>query len=247
MASTSETGNVKNIAAFKELLSICVDLGAGYQPKKAILQISYLNGVISNTNNAMMAWADLKGKYQKNVDDCEIVFNELKLLAPQVIGALKSSDATEEVVETAMGWYRRFLPKPKPKKKKGETSTDGKKPRSISTSHQSRVKLIETFTGLVTAVSKEPSYDPNEPFLKIMALRTFQIKMQTVHDAVMTSLVAERGSRAIRDKNLYEEKTGLVAVGNAVKVYIQSAFAKNTQNHKRVDTVKFTNFKTVNT
>lgn len=43
MASTSETGNAKNVANFEDLISFCTGYGTAYNPNKASIKLSALN------------------------------------------------------------------------------------------------------------------------------------------------------------------------------------------------------------
>jgi len=110
---------------------------------------------------------------------------------------------------------------------------------NISVSQQSFDKLVASFVQLVDYVAQYPSYNPNEPTLKIAALNITAAGFTTANNNVKTAQAASDIAIANRTKILYDPTTGLVQITKEVKAYVKSAFGASSPQYKQVKAIRF--------
>jgi len=246
MASTSETGHVKNINAFAELIVICNNLGAKYSPTKAALKLAALGTVLTNAKTTMQKSIATNASYEKARNERAIVFKPLKQLSSKIMSALKSAGANQLSVDNARTWHHKIQgsrAKPKKATNTSASSADPSAPaakKTVSSSQQSFDKVIEHFERLLGALATEPLYAPNENEVKVATLQTLLSDMKAKNDAVMSARIAAINDNNGRDKVLYDPGTGLADIALAVKVYIHSVFGSNSPEYLNALRLKFT-------
>lgn len=95
MASTTETGHVKNVATFEDLISFCIGYGAANNPSKAALKLPALTMQNTAAIAALQAVNVAKTAYDNATNAREVAFKSLKTLATKVVSALAATEATK--------------------------------------------------------------------------------------------------------------------------------------------------------
>ena len=108
MASTSETGHAKNVANFDELLSFVTGYGAVYNPSKATIKLTALQTLATNAKNAINAVNAALPAYSNAVSAREVAFEPLSKLSTRILNALKATDTTTQVDESATTLVRKI-------------------------------------------------------------------------------------------------------------------------------------------
>ena len=176
MASTTETGHAKNVANFEDLIGFCTAYGANYNPSKASLKLGALNTLKATANANLQAVKTAKTNYDNATNAREIAFKQLRPMATRIINALAATEATEQTLADAKTANNKIQGKRATKAKETTTGTTGSNAspaKTISTSQQSFDNLVDHFAQLITTLSAEPSYIPNESELSIAGLNTF--------------------------------------------------------------------------
>ncbi|MBI5219450.1 MAG: hypothetical protein HY958_11020 [Bacteroidia bacterium] len=268
-----DTGAKKNVANFETLIAHCISQGAAYAPSRLALQLPALNTLHTTAKDSISSDAPTSvdsayAIWQKATNEREIVFKPLKTLATRVINSLASADATEQTIKDARTIVRKIEGARAPKSKKaldafidsthkttsaavtepagsehGRTVEVAEEHKFISTSQQSFDLLVEHFTKLIALVAAEPLYTPNEPDLKIVALKAFLTSMESSNTAVINAATALEDARIARDKILNTDKTGLCDIALAVKKYFKSAFGATSPQYKQISGLKFKKIK----
>ena len=101
MASTSETGNAKNVANFQDLISFVTGYGAVYNPSKNTLKLPQLKTLLASSQASLADVVSINTDYNNKVNERVIAFKDLKPLATRLINALQTTDATKEKIEDA--------------------------------------------------------------------------------------------------------------------------------------------------
>jgi len=108
MASTSETGHAKNVANLDDLISFVTGYAAAYNPSKTTLKLTALQTLSTSAKNAINAVNAALPAYSNAVAAREVAFEPLSKLSTRVMNALKATDTTEQVDESAKTLVRKI-------------------------------------------------------------------------------------------------------------------------------------------
>ena len=244
MASTSETGHAKNVANFELIIADVTSYGATYNPSKASLKIPALTTLSTNSKSAVNAVSAAEPALKLAIDARDAAFKPVSPLVTKVINALKATDTTVQVDETAQTLVRklqgrRATPKKTEDQKKAAAAA-GNEIVEISSSQMSFDSRIENFDKLVKLLVSVPQYTPNEAELKTAALTAFLADLKVKNLAVTTAEVPLNNARIARNDILYKPNTGMVDVALDVKTYIKSVFGASSPQYKKISGLKFT-------
>jgi hypothetical protein len=248
MASTSETGHAKNVANFEDLISFCTGYGATYNPSKAAIQIASLNTLRTNAQGSITGVNSSKTAFTNATNSRQTSFDPLKKLCTKIVNALDATDATDKLVKDAKTINNKIQGKRSGDKTKPPTTpvppippipTPTPEDKSISVSQQSYDSLIENFDKLITLVSSEPTYTPNETDLQISTLQTLLGNLKATNTAVVNAYTNYSNSRITRNSILYAATSGLVDIAGDVKKYVKSVFGATSPQFKQVSKLEF--------
>ena len=243
MASTTETGHAKNVAHFDELISSVLGYGNAFNPSKASIKVDALHSVSANSKNAIGVVSSLFPAYSNAVAAREAAFGPLSKYVTRALNALKATDTTVQVDESARTFARkiqgrRATPKKTEaeKKAKQEAGTEVTEISSSQMSYDSRLENFDKFIKLLTSV---PEYTPNEEDLKIPALTAKYNELKAKNSAVIAAATPLSNARILRNDVLYKANTGLVDIALDTKTYIKSVFGAGSPQYKQVSKLEF--------
>ncbi|MDB5230565.1 MAG: hypothetical protein JWN76_1370, partial [Chitinophagaceae bacterium] len=81
--------------------------------------------------------------------------------------------------------------------------------------------IVQHFSHLITILSADAAYLPNEKSLKVTTLQQQLSALMGANAAVINAYTDVTNARIQRNKILYDEVTGLVSVASDVKAYIK--------------------------
>lgn len=140
--SRSETGHAKNVANFDSLITYVASYGAVYNPSKATLKLPALQALSLSGKNAVNAVNTASPAYSNAVAASrEAAFAPLSKLITRVMNALKATDTSVNVDESAKTYARkiqgtRATPK-KTDEEKIALKAEGKVVNEVSSSQMS--------------------------------------------------------------------------------------------------------------
>ena len=244
MASISETGHAKNVANFDDLISFVLGYGTAYNPSKASIKSNALESLSGYAKKAIDGVNAALPAYSNAVAAREAAFAPLSKLVTRVVNALKATDTTKQVDESARTFARkiqgtRATPKRKDEEQKSNSS-DGKEVVEISSSQMSYDSRLDNFDKLIKLLTSVSLYTPNEADLKVSALTALYNELKTRNTDVVTATTPLSNVRIARNDVLYKDTTGLVDVASDVKTYIKSVFGARSSQYRQVSSLKFT-------
>ncbi len=244
MASTSETGHAKNVANFDNLITDVTALATAYNPSKANLKLAALTTQLTAAKAAIAAVNNAEPAYKNAVSAREAVFAPFSKLITRVINALKASDTTEQVDESAMTLVRKLQGRRATPKKTAEekkvAAEAGKEINEISSSHMSYDSRLDNFDKLIKLLTSVDAYAPNEAELQATALTTLYDDLKAKHTAVNVAAVPLANARIARNEILYKPSTGVVDITVDIKTYIKSVYGATSPQYKAISKLKFT-------
>ena len=240
MAKVSETGHAINVANFQSVIDSVVGYGVTYNPSKTILKLVNLNTKIDAEKINLAAVIIKNTDYNDAVDNRFAEFEDLRPLSTRIISALTATDASDKKIDDAKTYNRKIQGKRAKPLPAAPVVPNPPAPTTISVSQQSYNQKVQHFDGLVSVVSTEPTYTPNENDLKVATLTTKGADMLAKNNAVGTAFTGISNARMKRNKGLYTVKTGLVAIADGVKDYVKSIYGYASPEYKQISKIQFT-------
>ena len=244
MASTTETGNAKNVANFEDLISFCTGYGASYNPSKASIKLAALTTKRTDAVNALAKVNSFLPPWTNAINAREEVFNPLSKLITRVVNAVVASDVPKEIIADVKTIARKLQGKRASAKVAtvvdNPATPEDESAKSISASQMSFDSRIENMDKLIQLLTAQAGYTPNEPELTVAGLTTVFTNMKTTNTDAVNAYTPLSNSRIDRNKILYDETTGLVTVAGDVKAYVKSVFGGTSPQYKQVSKLKFT-------
>ena len=247
MASTSETGHAKNVTNFDELLSFVTGYGAIYNPSKESIKLPALQTLATSSRSAISAVNIALPTYSNAVAAREVAFAPLNKLITRVLNALKATDTTVQVDESAKTLVRKIQGVRATAKKTEEQKTalaaEGITIKEVSTSQMSNESRLENFDKLIQLLTSIPLYAPNEEELKVASLTSLCNDLKSKNMAVVAGTMPLSNARISRNEVLYNTNTGLVDIAFDVKTYIKSIYGAISPQFKQVSKLEFKSLK----
>ena len=243
MASTSETGHAKNVANLDELISFVGGYGAVYNPSKSAIKLLALQALSTAAKTAIGAVNSANPAYSNAVAAREVAFAPLGKLTTRILNALKATDTTTQVDESAQTIVRKLQGRrATPKKTEDEVkalAAEGKEVNEISTSQMSYDSRLDNFDKLIKLLTSVPLYAPNEAELKVAALTTLYNDLKTKNATVIAAATPLSNARITRNDVMYKPNTGLVDIALDTKTYIKSVFGASSPQYKQISKLGF--------
>ena len=243
MASTSELGHNRNAINFDTLIINCTSFGTAYNPSKASLKITALQAQSTLAKNSITAINSLTPAYKNAVSARVSAFKTFDKLITRVNNALKASDTSQQVDESAQTIIRklqgrRATPK-KTEEQKKVASEAGVEIVEISTSQMSYDSRLDNLDKLIKLLASVPQYAPNEADLKVTALTSLYNDLKAKNLAVINAEVPLNNARMARNDIMYKENVGLVDIALDIKTYIKSVYGATSPQFKQISGLKF--------
>lgn len=246
MAKTSEQGHNSNAANFDKLIINCSSYGTTYNPNKAALKIAAMQAQSIAAKNSLTTINALTPAYKNAVSARVAAFKPFDKLITRVNNALKASDTTQEVDDSAKTIVRKLQGRRATAKKTEEekkvASDAGKEIIEISTSQMSYDSRLDNFDKLIKLLSSVSQYAPNEADLKIVSLTALYTDLKAKNLAVVNAETPLNNARIARNDVMYKDNIGLVDVAVDVKTYIKSVYGATSPQYKIVSSLKFTKY-----
>lgn len=243
MVSTSETGHAKNVSSFDELISFTTGYGATFNPSKALIKLPALQAQGIAAKNSISAVNAALSAYSNAVSAREVAFEPLSRLSTRILNALKATDTTTQVDESAQTIIRKIQGKRATAKKtdaeKQALAADGKVVKESSSSQMSYDSRLDSFDKLVKLLTSVPLYAPNEAELKVATLTALYTDLKTKNATVVNATTALSNARIARNDIMYKATTGLVDVATDTKSYIKSLYGATSPQYKQVSKLEF--------
>ena len=246
MASTSEQGHNKNTVNFDILIINCTSYGTTYNPSKASLKVAAMQAQSTAAKNSLTTINALTPAYKNAVSARKVAFISIDKLITRVGNALKASDTTVQVDESAQTIIRKLQGRRANPKKTDEqkklASEAGNEIVEISTSQMSYYNRLDNLDKLIKLLSSVPQYIPNEADLKITALTALYTDLKAKNLAVINAETPLSNARIARNDIMYKDNIGLVDIAFDVKTYIKSIFGATSPQYKQVSGLKFVKY-----
>ena len=108
MASTSETGHAINVANFETIIADVASYGTAYNPSRDSLKLKVLNHQLEEAKKVLNSVSEAEPAYKLAVNARNAIFKTVSPLVTKLFNALKATDTTEQVHESAQTLVRKI-------------------------------------------------------------------------------------------------------------------------------------------
>lgn len=239
MRSTAETGHAKIVANFQTLIAFAKGYGTTYNPAKNSLKIPQLEALLAEAKASLTDVLAKNTAYNSKVNERSVAFSDLKTFSTRLLNALHVTEASPQLIDDAKGYNRKIQGQRKTTLKPVLEDADARAPKLNSTSHQSYVQMVNHFEGLISVLSSEPTYTPNETDLQIATLQTKKTILENKNEAVETAFTQISNSRNARNATLYDNKESIYEIATEVKKYVKSIYGTKSPEFAQVSGILF--------
>ena len=161
MASISETGHANNVANLESLIISATAFGTSYNPSKDSIKLPALQTLLSASKDSLNAVNIAQSAYSNAVSARESAFEPFSKLITRVNNALKASDTTVQVDESAQTIVRKLQGRRASAKitdeEKKALEAEGKEVNQISATQLSYDSRLENLDKLIMLLESVPS------------------------------------------------------------------------------------------
>ena len=246
MASTSETGHPKNVANFENVVSFVIGYGATYNPSKANLKVPALQTQLASCKANIASVTSTSVAFNNAVNARMIAFYGLRKLATRLVNALDATAASAQAVKDLKTVNAKVQGSKLTKADSGKTAKTidpnapvVDTPKTISSAQLSYSSLIEHIATIITILSTEPTYLPNENDLKVATLNTLLTNLKNTNTGVINAYTTVSNARIARDQSLYNTTNGLCQTAKEIKMYVKSVYGATSPQYKQISGIEF--------
>ncbi|MFN8339193.1 MAG: hypothetical protein U0T36_09255 [Saprospiraceae bacterium] len=244
MISTSETGHIKNVSFFEDLITYCQSYGPAYNPSNDMFKLPQLQTKMTAAQTAINNLKIKKTSFDNATNARRTVFEDIKRLSTRIINALIVSGASELTIADARGINKKMQGSSSKKTESSTTETESTSvPKSISTSQQSYDRIKDHLANFIQVLQQEPTYNPNENDLKIAYLQTKVTQLETAKTQWINAYTEYSNTMIDRNNVMYDKNEGMVNIAIKVKLYIKSLFGAKSPQYFQISNLHFKNYK----
>ena len=240
MASKSESGDVKNIEAFKTIINYCESYAADYNPSANPLKLINLQTQLTNIQNAQIDLVKKQTSLNTSIDQRIKTFSNLKPLTTKLLNALIVSGAEPLNIQTAKTITRKIFGKRATPIHQPPADPSQPISNTTSVSQLSYTNQVAHFSALTELLSTIIQYQPNETELQTTQLQTYITQLETANTNVTQATTNCSNTRIIRNNQLYAPQTGIIDTAYNIKSYIKSLYGPSSKQYKQISGIKFT-------
>ncbi|WP_340067340.1 hypothetical protein [Ascidiimonas aurantiaca] len=250
MASTIETGFVRNTAKFEKLITICTSFGTSYNPSRENLTIPALSTLLQESKDANAEVNESLANYKNAVAARTAAYKPLSKLITRVQNAAIACGLPTEIEDNLRTVVRKLNGRRAPGSKTPEQqplsantaaaiAEPAPAPARISVSQMSVDARLGNLKTLVALLETRPEYTPNEPDLQIESLKALENQLEILNKNVDTALAELSRKRDTRINIINQPNTGLIDVALAVKAYVKSVFGTSNAQAREISKIIF--------
>lgn len=247
--SRSETGHMKNVMNFEDLLARLRALKERYNPTHPNLQLRNMEALQQEAHLMFEELTAAETLHDQATNARADLFAMLPPFATRIISLLRACAVDDKTIEDAMRIQRKIQGKRAPGRRNrsngGATPTNGTEngetpaDNTRSTAQLSYDLKIEHFERLLALIKLVPSYQPNEEELKVTAMEAFLQQLYDVNTRKTHADAALETARGKRQRVLYDPETGLVPRAKLAKAYVKAVLGATNEEFKHIQRIRF--------
>ena len=239
MASTSETGNAKNVANFSTGYQILEEMGTLYNPSNSNIQLTNLAPIKVSLAGVITVLNEKNPIYKNAVADREIEIASLGKITTRALNFAKSLNISTTDKDNLASQAKKIRGDQKPKVVNPDTA-EGDAISTSQMSYDSRIANLVTYT---SQLASHPEYTPNETEIQIASLQTYQTRLTQLSSLVNSAGNALITARKNRNDILYFNNTNIIQLTREIKAYVKSLGTAGEPYYKALVKLQFKDIK----
>ncbi|MEZ4945516.1 MAG: hypothetical protein R2804_08320 [Cyclobacteriaceae bacterium] len=235
--------NVKNAASYSRLVDICTGYGGKYNPGRPTLQLKAMRALLQEAQSSLQDVSQKRNALSGITNERTKVYEDLQKLVSQIIGTMKASQVTEEILANARYYSRLITGQLKQGKNRLPVpSEDNEEQPQVTRSitQLSYVAKAHNFMRLAQLIGDVPEYKTASAQLQPPALLEKAAQLKALNEAWSQAKVALTNARIHRDTLFYKGPSSLLSNANAVKSYVRVEFGARSLNAAQLSELSFT-------
>lgn len=238
---TPETGHARNIGSFEKLISLLSAMGDRYQPANQAIDLKALMQRLQDARTAVTAAIGATTHFDNVENERSELFRPLRRLSTRVVNAFIGCGVGELSVKDAQTINRKLqgVRSPGSVARKDAIDAGTIEGNTISASQQSVDQKMRHFKALRILVTSHPEYRPNEEDLHPEGLEKMENRLESTNTGYQYALSQSGRARQERDRLLYADDTGMVALARMAKAYAKSVLGSNASAYTAIGKLSF--------
>jgi hypothetical protein len=233
--------HLQNVQAFGKLMGICTGYGGSYNPGQQNLQVNAMTTLWISAQQALQAVNEAQTFYDNATNNRKLGFKGLRRFSSNVNNILKSCVANELTRNDARASVRKIWGTRRSQRKvNAEMKPEEIKSPSTFMYRTNYTSLANYFAQLVSTVSAEPKYRPNEPEYSVEGLKQKLAELQALNEFVTQAEISLATARRARNELFYIREDGLFHTAMAIKHYVRGIFGYKSSQHLETQRLHFT-------
>ncbi len=233
--------NVKNVEALARLVGLCTGLGGQYNPGQQNLQVNAMTTLLNSAQQAMQAVNEAQTFYDNATNNRMLGFKGIRRFSSNVNSILKASGVHELTRSDASSSVRKIWGVRKTQRKaNAQMKPEDQKSTSSFIYGTNYASLANYFAQLVSTVSAEPKYLPNEPEYSVEGLKQKLAVLHELNEIVAQAEINLTHARRIRNELFYYGENNLFSTAMAIKQYVRGVFGYKSSQYMETHRLHFT-------
>jgi hypothetical protein len=235
----NESGDTKLLGNFSKLIEL-ISIDPNYNPANAKIKLPALTAQKAAALAAVGNVGTNEASFKAVTNERQGAYEDLPGIMTRSGNMLKALGAGKKIIDDAKSVSRKVLGRRKTAIVKDDPKTPANEAtKSHSASQLSFENRSGNFNDYIDIVAIEPSYEPNEPELKITGLRATSQNLSAKNDAVNAAFASMSAARGQRDELLYLSDDSVVNTALLVKAYVRAALGPDSPTFKSIKGLEF--------
>ncbi len=232
--------HVKNVQAFGKLTGICTGYGGNYNPGQQNLQVNAMITLLNSAQQAMQDVNEAQTFYDNATNHRRLGFKGIRRFSSNVNNILKACGAHELTRNDVSSSVRKIWGVRRTQRKaNAEIKPEEIKAGSSFIYGLNYASLANYFAQLVSTVSAEPKYRPNEPEYSVEGLKQKLAELHELNELVAQAEIRLATARRNRNELFYIREDSLFYTALAVKHYVRGVFGYKSAQHLETQRLHF--------
>ncbi len=236
----NEAGDMKLLGNFRRLIDL-QKTDPMFDSSNPLLKIAALEQQLIEGNASVEAITDNMAPNKVAITARQADYIQAVATVRGSRNILKSSGASNEVLEDADSFTRKVFGLKKSKKEPEVTAgtSAGEAVKTHSASQQSYDAILGNIRNYNAIIKTVGLYNPNEANYKISGLDAMADDLEAKNNLVSTTFASLDAARRLRDELLYTNEDCICKVAQMVKNYVKAIHGANSPQYKAISGLTF--------
>lgn len=244
MKTISEIAYVQNMQNFELLVSYLEAYSVQFKSKNRLINYDSLKSLSQNAKNALLKVEFLTDEYCETLSKREKSFSAIPHLGKGIALYLLGSEMDKQQLAACLQSCKKLqafqsLHADYVDLLRIEVKETGKHLLELDRIEPKYAKILEIFNNLLHQLESSPAYTPTQSKITTASIRETILCLQVTNNRLkdIRSLIVQ--ARMGRTNIMYKTNEGLVDVAHDTKVYVKTAYGRESKEWEKVSAIPF--------